>query len=211
MIVAVIGANGRSGKQFVQAALEAGMTIRAGVRGPHNIEEHDKMTVVACDALSKSEINDLVKGSDAVVSLLGHGPGTSASVQKTATEYALAAMKDHRVKRFISLTSTGVRVPGDRPGMIDRFVNWLVSQVDPDRVRDGVAHAQVLMRSDCDWTLLRVLKLTSGAHTGRPILAQHVPSEIFTPRARVAAAIVQLLQTDDFIRQAPVIRGVDKG
>lgn len=210
MIVAVIGANGRSGKQFVQAALAAGMTVRAGVRGPHDLEEHDRMTVVACDALSRREIDELVKGSDAVVSLLGHGPGTAATVQKTAADYTLTAMKERGIKRFISLTSTGVRMPGDKPGVMDRFGNWLMSQANPDRVRDGAAHAQVMMRSDRDWTLLRVLKLTDGKHSGAAVLAQHVPSELFTPRARVAAAIVQLLQSDEYVRQAPVVRGARK-
>lgn len=207
MIVAVIGANGRSGKQFVNAALAAGIKVRAGVRGPHDLEEHTDMTIVACDALSKREITNLIKGSDAVVSLIGHGPGVSATVQKTATEYTLAAMKEHGIKRFVSLTGTGVRMPGDRPGLMDRIGNWVITQVDPERVRDGIAHAHVMMQSDRDWTLLRVLKLTNGKHSGAVELAANVPSELFTPRARVAAAIVQLLQTDDFIRQAPVVRG----
>lgn len=207
MIVSVIGANGRSGKQFVQAALSAGMQVRAGVRGPHNLEEHENMTIVSCDALSRQEIDNLVKGSDAVVSLLGHGPGTAATVQKTATQYTLDAMKQHGVKRFISLTGTGVRMPGDKPGLLDKLGNWIISQADPERVRDGVAHAKIMMQSDRDWTLLRALKLTDGRHSGAVDLAPNVPSELFTPRARVAAAIVQLLQANDHLRQAPVVRG----
>lgn len=210
MIVAVIGANGRTGRQFVQAALEAGLTIRAGVRGPHDLFDHPNMVIVACDALSKREIRDLIQGSDAVVSLLGHGPGVSATVQKTATEYTLAAMKEFGIARFISLTGTGVRMPGDKPGLMDRLGNWVISSFEPERVRDGVAHAHVMMQSDRDWTLLRVLKLTNGKHDGQPILAANVPSEMFTPRARVAAAILQLLGSPEYIRQAPVIRGVGK-
>ena len=210
MIVAVIGANGRSGKQFTKAALAAGMTVRAGVRGPHDLEEHDSMTIVACDALSRHEIDNLVRGSDAVVSLIGHGPGVSATVQKTATLYTLAAMKEHGVRRFISLTGTGVRMPGDKPGLIDKLGNWWMMQADPERVRDGIAHAEVMMQSSSDWTLLRVLKLTNGTHNGQPVLAANVPSELFTPRARVAAAIVRLLQGNEYVRQAPVIRGTDK-
>lgn len=210
MIVAVIGANGRTGKQFVQAALQSGMTVRAGVRGPHDLEEHDNMTIVACDALSRSEIENLITGSDAVVSLLGHGPGVSATVQKTATQYSLDLMKEHNIRRFVSLSGTGVRMPGDKPGILDSFGNWLISQVDPERVRDGIAHAHVMMQSDRDWTLLRVLKLTNGRHYGGIDLAANVPSEMFTPRARVAAAIVQILVNNQYIRQAPVVRGVQE-
>ena len=210
MIVAIIGANGRTGRQFTAAALAAGVVVRAGVRGPHNLEDHDNLTIVACDALSKNEIDNLIKGSDAVVSLIGHGPGVSATVQKTATQYVLNAMKQQGIKRFISLTSTGVRMPGDKPGLMDRLGNWFMRQSDPDRFRDGVAHAHVMMQSDCDWTLLRVLKLTNGRHKGSPLLAANAPSEIFTPRARVAATILQLLEGNDYIRQAPVVRGVTK-
>ena len=169
------------------------------------------MTVVACDALSKQEVSSLIKDSQAVVSLIGHGPGVSATVQETATKYALEAMNEYGISRFISLTGTGVRMPGDKPGLFDKMGNWLISQVDPERVRDGVAHAKIMMQSNCNWTLLRVLKRTNGKHKGRPILAPNVPSELFTPRARVAAAILYLLVNDEFIRQAPVVRGVNLG
>lgn len=210
MIVAVIGANGRTGRQFTAAALAAGMSVRAGVRGPHGLDDHDNLTIVACDALSRDEITKLIKGSDAVVSLIGHGPGVSATVQKTATQYALDAMRQYGIRRFIGLTSTGVRMPGDKPGLIDRLGNWFMRQTNPDLLRDGVAYAHVLMQSDCDWTLLRVLKLTNGSHKGLAMLAANVPSEARTPRARVASAIVQLLQGNEFVRQAPVVRGAVK-
>ena len=119
-------------------------------------------------------------------------------------------MKEHGVRRFISLTGTGVRMPGDKPGLIDKLGNWWMMQADPERVRDGIAHAEVMMQSSSDWTLLRVLKLTNGMHSGQPVLAANVPTELFTPRARVAAAIVRLLQGNEYVRQAPVIRGTDK-
>lgn len=209
MIVAVIGANGRSGKQFVKAALEAGMIVRAGVRGPHSLEDHPQMTVVACDALSKQEIHNLLTGADAVVSLVGHGPGVSATVQETATKYTLEAMKARDISRLISLTGTGVRMPGDRPGLLDRLMNFMLYSADPKRVRDGEAQARVMMQSDRDWTLLRALKLTNRRHSGKPVLAANVPAELFTPRERVAASIVDLLQTNQYIRQAPVIRGTE--
>lgn len=207
MIVAVVGANGRSGKQFVLAALEAGFVVRAGVRGPHDLPDNENLTILACDALSKNELKILIHGSDAVVSLIGHGPGVSATVQQTATRYILQLMQQFGIRRLISLTGTGVRFAGDRPGMIDKLANRFIASVDPERIKDGKAHAELLKKSDVDWTLVRVLKLTNGSHHGRVTFSPHVPSELLTPRSRVAAGVVQLLKTDQYIKQAPVITG----
>ena len=207
MTVAVLAANGRSGKAFVAAALAAGMNVRAGVHGTSTLPAHKNCVDVPCDATNSDEVERLLDGCDAVVSLIGHTPRSDGNVQADAMKTVVNAMRKLGIKRIISLTGTGVRVPGDTPNIVDKFATLFISTVDPQRVRDGKAHAEVLQASQLDWTIVRVLKLTNGTHEGRVRFSLTGPAEMTTPRARVAAAIVQLLQDGTYIHAMPIIKG----
>jgi putative NADH-flavin reductase len=75
MIIAVIAANGRSGQAFVEAALNRGHTVRAGIHGTNPFAEREGLIVMSCDATNKAEVLALIQGSTAVVSLIGHDAG----------------------------------------------------------------------------------------------------------------------------------------
>ncbi len=207
--IAVIAANGRSGSAFVLQALSAGHIIRAGVRGQSFLPTHPNLTVIECDATNPQQVRQLITGSDAVVSFIGHVPKSPATVQTDAMKVLVAVMSEVGIKRLISLTGTGARFAGDTPSLIDRLLNIAVGLVDPARVSDGKTHAEVLKASSLDWTIVRVLKLGEGQHRGRVRLSATGPAELLTPRNRVAAAVLQLLDSNDYIRQAPIIAGVD--
>lgn len=209
MTIAVIAANGKSGRACVQALLEAGFEVRAGVYGAHDFAPSDTLEVIECDATKRNDVIHLLEGADAVVSMIGHTSGSPARVQTTATKTTLAAMGEFGIRRIISLTGTGVRFDGDRPSTVDRLANWAIHLIDRQRIEDGVAHAELLKSSQLDWTLLRVLKLTRSRHTGKVKFSLTGPVEWLTPRRRVAAAVVQLLQDNTYIRQAPIIIGED--
>ena len=170
MKIAVIAANGRSGQAFVEAALTSGHSIRAGVRGKSYLKSHPSLTVVECDATNEAQLENLLSGQEAVASFIGHVKGSEPNVQTIAIQKVVDVMKASGVKRLISLTGTGVRFPGDKISLIDRFLNLSISIIDPARVKDGKNHVEVLKASDLDWTVIRVLKL------------QNVPPKPFTLR-----------------------------
>ena len=204
MKIAVIAAQGKSGQAFVHAALNAGHVVRAGVRGRAPFDAHERLELVECDALDSSQVTKLIKGSDAVVSLIGHVKGSSSNLQTVATQNAIEAMQTMGIKRFVSLTGTGARAKGDTPSRVDKILNMLVEKVDPHRIADGKAHVEILQASKLHWTVLRVLKLTRGkAH--KYSLTMHGPAKLLTPRKEVAQAILQVLSSDEYIRTQPVI------
>lgn len=209
MIISVLAANGKSGKACVRALLDAGYIVRAGVRGSHDYISSERLDVIECDALKSEEVDQLVDGCDAVVSMIGHIPGSPPRLQTEAISNVLAAMRRHGVTRLISLTGTGVRFDGDRPSIVDRLANVAIKLIDPNRIRDGIEHAEALKRSQLDWTMIRVLKLSNGKHEGGVTFSLTGPAEFITPRRRVAAATVQLLKENNYIRQAPIITGGD--
>ena len=208
MKIAVIAANGRTGQIFVKAALEAGHSVRAGVRGDNPFAEHKNLEIVSCDATKAEEIAELLRGSDAVVSLIGHVGGSPADVQTNAITCALAAMERSGLRRIVSLTGTGVRMPGDVITVADRVLNLAISKIDPARIQDGRDHVEVLKASSTDWTVIRVLKLQNVSP--RPFqLKANGPTKLFVSRKDVAAGILEVLENESFVRQAPIIGRMD--
>ena len=204
MKIAVLAANGRSGRVFIEHALAAGHEIRAGVYHTNTLTPHAHLEIQHCDAGSRDDVRALLKGADAVVSFIGHVKGSDHRVQRDAMNVLVPAMREGGIRRVISLTGTGVRFPGDIIGLVDRFLNFGVAMVDPDRVQDGIEHVEILKASNLDWTILRVLKLQD--FKSRPfVLAEHGPTRWFVNRNEVAQAVLQVLREQSFIQAAPIL------
>lgn len=204
MKIAVIAANGRSGQAFVQKALDAGHMVRGGILGKSFLPENPNLTTVNCNATDPQQVKTLITGCDAVVSLIGHIKGSPAHVQTQAISTVLDCMKSAGVTRIVSLTGTGVRFPGDKITLLDRFLNLGITIVDPNRVKDGIDHVRLLEHSDVDWTVIRVLKLQNVAE--KPFtLRENGPTKPYVGREEVASAILQVLEQNSFVQKAPII------
>jgi putative NADH-flavin reductase len=204
MKIAVIAANGRLGAAFVAAALQAGHYVRAGVRGTHSLPADARLEVVSCDATNEDDLRNLLNGQEAVVSAIGHVKGSSADVQTVATQAIVKVMNELSISRYVDVTGTGVRFPGDHITLIDRFLNAGVGLMDKARVTDGISHQEVLKSSTLDWTTLRVLKLQNVP--SQPFsLKLHGPTKVFVGREEVATAMLEVIDQNTFISQAPII------
>lgn len=203
MKIAVIAANGRTGSIFVDNALSQGHIVKAGVYGG-TISARENLEIVNCNAMNYEEVVNLIKGCDAVVSFIGHVKGSSKTVQTDAIKNAISAMKAENIKRLVSLTGTGVRLPGDNPSIVDKILNLAVNLVDPYRINDGIMHAKILRDSGLDWTLIRVLKLQN---TTPKIFSLKLngPAKLITSRFEVAEATLQVISDPDMIHRSPII------
>ena len=202
--IAVIAANGRLGRAFVAKALEAGHSVRAGVRDTNDLLAHPRLEVVSCDETSTRDVMNLLKDQEVVVSAIGHVKGSTPDVQTKATNIIIQAMNELGISRYVDVTGTGVRFPGDKITLIDRFLNLGVSVVDPNRVNDGKEHQEVLKASTIHWTTIRVLKLQNVKP--RPyVLKLHGPTKVYVGRDEVASAMLEVIEKDSFIQQAPII------
>lgn len=204
MKLAVIAANGRSGKIFVEQALAAGHSVQAGVHRTNNLSSHPRLLIMSCDATNQTDLEQLLAGQDAVVSFIGHVKGSPPHVQTDAMRTLVVVMQAQGLRRVVSLTGTGVRFPGDHVTLIDRILNMGIKLIDPARIQDGHDHVEVLKQSDLDWTVLRVLKLQNTA--AKPfILSEHGPTKWYVSRAEVSTAALQVLEHQSFIKQAPIL------
>ena len=204
MRIAVIAANGRLGKAFVEAALKAGHSVRGGVRGVNTLAPHPQLEVVSCDATNADDLKLLLQGVEVVVSAIGHVKGSAPDVQTVATKVLVGVMDELGIKRYVDVTGTGVRFPGDKITLIDRFLNFGVGIADPSRVKDGIEHQEVLKASDLEWTTIRVLKLQNVAP--KPFtLRLHGPTKSYVDRGEVAEAILEVIRGKNFLKEAPII------
>lgn len=202
--IAVVAANGRTGKAFVEQALTAGHIVRAGIHRTNNLNPHPNLTVITCDATKAAEVMELIKDQDAVVSFIGHVKGSPAHVQTESTQVIISAMESMGIRRIVSLTGTGVRFEGDEITMIDRILNSIIEIIDPSRIKDGRDHVKLLKKSNLDWTIVRVLKLTDGPK--RPfLLLKHGPTKLFVSRKDVATATLEVITNGSFIKEAPIL------
>lgn len=204
MKIAVIAANGKSGQAFVHAALAAGHIVVAGVHRSNPFTDQSNLTVKTCDATDRTSVSELIKGCDSVVNLIGHVKGSPATVQTDATKVIVTAMEQQQIQRYIGLTGTAVRMPGDRITLIDRIMNAAITVIDPKRIKDGQNHINILQAGQLDWTVVRVLKLTDNK-PGPYYLSDNGPVKTFTSRKEVAQIIVTLLENESHIRQLPIV------
>lgn len=204
MKIAVIAANGRLGSVFVEEALRAGHSVRAGIRGNNTLTPHANLDILQCDATNLEEVKMLLQDQEVVVSAIGHVKGSPVDVQTVATKTIVRAMEELHITRFVDVTGTGVRFPGDKITFVDRVLNTAVKIVDPPRVQDGIEHTKVLQASSIDWTTIRVLKLQNvAAHPFE--LRLNGPTKHYVGREEVAKAMLQVIEQGSFIKQAPII------
>ncbi|MEK7594506.1 MAG: NAD(P)H-binding protein [Patescibacteria group bacterium] len=204
MNIAVIAANGRLGRVFVEEALKAGHSVRAGVRHAGSLTPAANLEVLICDATKPEDLSNLIANQDVVVSAIGHVKSSTPDVQTVATSNLISVMNELGMTRYVDVTGTGVRFAGDKITLIDRVLNLGVQIVDPSRVKDGRDHQELLKGSGLDWTTIRILKLQDVSP--RPFeLTLHGPTKIYVGRRDVAAAMLQVIEQHSFIRQAPIL------
>lgn len=204
MNIAVIAANGRSGQAFVEAAVLAGHSVRAGVRGTSHLKPQTNLEIVECDATDEEQLRNLFSRQDAVASFIGHVKKSPDDVQTIAITKTIKVMNELSIKRLISLTGTGVRFPGDKITLIDRFLNLSINLIDPARIKDGKDSVEIIKTSGLDWTIIRVLKLQNVAPKPYQLLLNG-PTKTYVGRIEVAEAVLEVIENSSFIHQAPII------
>jgi putative NADH-flavin reductase len=207
MKLTIFGASGRTGRPLVEQALAAGYEVTAFVRDPARLPISDaRLHVVQGDVMNAAQVDEAVRGADAVLSVLGHAKGSPKNMQTVATENIVAAMKKHGVRRLISLTGAGVKDPQDQPKLVDHAIRGLLVLLQKDVLRDAEQHARVIQQSDLDWTIVRGPRLNEGPRTGTYRVGM-IGKNSGTMVSRADLADFMLKHVDDttYLGQAPVV------
>jgi putative NADH-flavin reductase len=195
MKIALFGATGRTGRQFLEQAGAAGHDVTAVVRDPAGLTGRSRLSVVAADVMDPDAIAPFLAGQDAVVTTIGPRQArTPTTVQAESTASIITAMWHNGLRRLVVVSNSGMVTTGDGP--VSRIVakpilRRLLRHTWPDMRR----MEDLVRASELDWTILRPPMLTNGNRTGayRTALDRNVRGGIRASRADLADAILRCL------------------
>lgn len=204
MKITIFGASSASGRLLVEKALAAGHEVTAFVRDASKLGITDeRLNVIAGDALNPAQVEEAVKGSDAVLSTLGpKGKPTRMAAQ--STKHIVDAMEKHGVKRLVVVSVAGIPVPQDRRGFnpISALIKLILKDVFVDRENQ----LSVLEASKVDWVMVRVPRLTNDPPTGSVHAFFGNPSpSLKVTRTELADFMLAQMSSDQWLRQAPIL------
>lgn len=209
MKLTVFGATGKSGRILVRKALEAGHELTAFARTPEKLDaRHDRLSVVKGDALDAAAVAEAIRGSDAVVSLIGVNPKSLEPVFAASVANMIAGMRAAGVRRLVLSAGAGVGDPNDAGGLAGRLIGGLIKLLARRAYEDGLAAAAAIRAAaDLDWTMVR-LPMLSDEPGGRGSLRIGYLGKGTGPRLSredLAGFMLRELVERRYVRQAPVI------
>jgi putative NADH-flavin reductase len=203
MKVAVFGATGPTGRQFVEQALAHGHDLSVLVRPSSSAP--DGTDAIVGDVLDPDAVATTIGGADAVVCILGLPKGQGTVVSE-GTGNIIQAMEAGGVSRLVAVTVHGLN---DSKADAGFFGKVIVGMLAKSRFEDRTRQEQVIFDSPLEWTVVRPARLVDGDRTGEYDLAPKLKTGMSAKvrRADVADALLELVESARFPRQAVSIVG----
>lgn len=208
--VAVIGATGFVGTQVVKELANRGYFVNALARNTSKIEESENVKAIAVDVYNTSELSEILKGNDAVISAFNPGwtnPNIFEDFLKGA-ESIEKAVEESGVKRFITVGGAGSLYIAENLQLID-------TPEFPAEIKPGAEAARqyleiIKKNENLDWTFfspaIEMHQGTAGVRKGTYRTALENP--VFDENGRsvlsvedVAVALVDELENNQFVKQ----------
>jgi putative NADH-flavin reductase len=205
--IALFGASGKTGMQFLKLALDKGYKVKALVRTPGKITlQSPLLQVIKGDVLNESDVYKTVQGTEVVVSLFGHVKGSPDWLQTNGTKNIVLAMRKEGIRKVISLSGGGLPYQEDKPKVPDHLIRFIMKVFVPRILNDAIAHAQVLKESNLDWVIIRGPRLTDGDKKGHYRVGWvGVNASTQIARADLADFIVKQVEDTAFIKKMPFV------
>jgi putative NADH-flavin reductase len=203
----IFGASGRTGRELVRQALERGHEVKAFARTPARLGlEHERREIVEGDVQDATAVEQAVAGADAVLSALGPTANKPDPQVTRGTGNVVSAMERHGVSRLIITGGAGVGDPQDRPNLANRLVKSALLLLARHVYEDMRGAVEAVRASNLEWTVVRLPRLTDDPSAGR-VRAGYLGADvgIRIGRSDVASFMLDQLETDRWLRAAPVI------
>jgi putative NADH-flavin reductase len=202
MKLLVVGATGGTGLEIVRQAVERGHSVTAFVRSPDRLKMfRDRIAIKQGNLLNSAELEEVMKGHDAVLSGFGPRVPISKADANLQQQFAIAltsAMLHTEVKRVVVesvafLFKDSIVPPAYLLGRL--FFRSTVA--------DTSAMERILEESGLDWTIVRPPELTDKTYTGKYRVREgHLPRFGFKiSRADVADLMIKLVEDHSSIHK----------
>lgn len=205
--IALFGASGQTGQEFLDQALKEGYTIKALVRTPSKISQQSpNLEIIQGDVLNYNDVEKTVADTEVVVSLFGHVKGSPEWLQTNGTENIVKAMKQFQVERIISLSGGGLPFEKDQPKFPDKMIRFIMKVAVPKVLKDAERHAEVLEKSGLKWTIVRGPRLTNDPKKGEYRVGWvGVNASTKVGRADLADFILEEVEKEAYNEQMPFV------
>jgi hypothetical protein len=215
MRVCIVGASGKLGQYMVQHALDRGYEV-VGVCREQSVEKldafKDRITVVPGATDDRDVIKQAVAECDGVLVVLvprgvhGYSSGTAQAVLDHAQPGARLVFSSGW-----HITRDGQDVYAWKLRLFLKVVTPLARLVRFADLDDQVEACRRVFASDTRWTVVRGSDLEEGESQGLPVWSRHVGDPILesnlTRRIDFALFMVDALENEDLVREAPAIVG----
>jgi NAD(P)-dependent dehydrogenase (short-subunit alcohol dehydrogenase family) len=213
--ICIVGASGKLGLYMVRHALDRGYEVIAVCREqsvPKLADFNDRITIIPGATNDRDVIKRAVSGCDGVLTVLApwgvqqYSSGTAQAVMDFADPEArlIFSCGWHISRDGKDVYSWKLRAFVKVFGGIARLFHF--AELD-----DQVEACSRIFNSNTRWTVVRGSDLEEGESQGLPVWSRHVGDPILksnlTRRVDFALFMVEALQNDEFIHEAPAIVG----
>ena len=202
MKLLVLGASGKTGNELVRQGLARGMEITALVRSPQKMQSKSpKLKIIEGSPLSQETLTQVARGHDAVVSLLGHMDLKKSFFVTEAATALILAMKATGVERLLAISSTLVGPGGSILTKIPRVIT-------KHALNDSAEMEKIIRPTSLDWTVVRLVRLTSKGDTPYRLFDDEPPSvSASVSRTTVAKCMLDLISDHSYYRRVTSVCG----
>ncbi|MCU7805145.1 MAG: SDR family oxidoreductase [Candidatus Thiodiazotropha sp. (ex Lucinoma annulata)] len=215
--VCIVGASGKLGRYMVQHALDRGYQV-VGVCREGSVDKLDafkgRITIIPGVTNDDEIIKEAVAGCDGVLTVL-----VPWGILHYSTGTAQAVL-DHARPDARLIFSCGWHITRDGKDVYSitfktlvKVFGWIARLVRLVDIDDQVEACRRVFASDTRWTVVRGSDLEEGESQGLPVWSRHVGDPILksniTRRVDFALFMVEALENDGLIQEAPAIVGCD--
>jgi len=174
MIITIFGATGTVGKQLVKQALHMGHTVKAYGRNVFTgkLPDNENLELISGALFDEKPVFNAVKGSDAVLSVLGGAFDGTDKTRSLGIKNIVAQMEKAGVKRIVAVGGLGVLEGADGKMLMDD------KDYPSEFVPVGQEHRkayEILKASGLEWTFVCPPDLIDAEVTGIYHTAANVP------------------------------------
>ncbi|MBS1626300.1 MAG: NAD(P)H-binding protein [Bacteroidetes bacterium] len=205
MTITVFGATGMVGKHVVQQALAKGYTVKAFGR---NVEiffneesrNHNLHTVKGY-VFDEAEVNYAIKGSDAVISVLGGSIDGKEQTRSLGIKNIIKQMDKNNVTRIIALGGMGILNADTSGNLLLHSHSYPVEYLPVGLEHEGAYN--YLKQSDLNWTFVCSPDIIDAHATGNFVTNKDfepIPNNYKINAGDLAFFMLNELQKNEFVK-----------